>query len=274
MNMILSKKIHIDRPNRYILTIYVGKDHLSFSLHSPNERGSYIYENIAIGKNTNVFTVFKEVYFDNELFSLPFQKIIIMYDTPVFTFVPNLLNAENYKEDYLNLLFSEKQGVTMNQSISDTGISVIYKMPEDILTFIVGSFDKPQFFHFSAPFIIYFLEKLERVNYHRMVINLCEDRMDVFCFSRNTFLLGNSFSYNSVSEAVYYILFIWEQLKFNQMNDHLLITGNVEYGEKLYEKLKLYIRNIHSLSVLPEIHYAGIETGHIPFELIALSSCV
>ena len=260
----------IDNPERLTLTIYAGTENFSFSLYDPKETGSYFYKELTGENQTDAFAAFKDVFFDNAFFSLPFGKVWIMYRTPIFTFIPNAIYEEKSKEDFLQFQFPENQGVTLNNVISYTGISVIYKMPEDVHRFMLLSFAKPEFIHYSAPFISYFLEKVKNVNNRRMVVNLQKKGLDIFCFSGETFLLGNYFKCSNLEEAVYYILYTWKQLEFNQLDDFLHITGNSVFREELNNKLLLYIKNIYSLSIFPEIYFEGINTDHIPFELAAL----
>ena len=262
----------IDRPDRSILTIYTGPDQFSFSLYDPEEAGSYFYKELSDENQVDAFSSFKEVFFDHDFFSLPFRKIWIMNRTPTFTFIPDSIYQDKSKEDFLNFLFSEKQGITLNHTISSTGINVLYQLPENIYRFIIRSFTKPVFIHYSTPFITYFREKL-KANVCRMVINLQEKGLDIFCFSEETFLFGNYFPSNGLSETLYYILLIWKQLRFNQMNDYLHIMGNVTFKEGLICRLAPYLRHIYCLHIFPEIHFEEVETDQIPFELAALSSC-
>ena len=273
METILTKDLNIEHPDRSILTIYTGPEHFSFSLYDPEKTGSYFYEELTGENQPDVFSVFKETFFKQAFFSLPYRKVWIMNRTPSFTYVPRSFYKDNYREDFVNFLFSDKQGITMNNSVSSDGITVLYQMPEEVYRFMLRSFSKPEFVHYSSPIIAYFLKKSKKANIRQMVVNLQEKGLDIFCFSKETFLLGNYFPCKGLSEALYYILFTWKQLQMNQLADCLHITGDATFKGLLIDKLKLYLRNIYRLSILPEIHFEGVEIDRIPFELIALSLC-
>ena len=261
----------LDNPDRLILTIYIGPEHFSFSLYDPEGKGSFFYKDLTGENQTDSFSVLKEAFFDNSFFSLPFRKVWIMYRTPVFTFVPNSIYEEKSKEDFLRFQFPENQGRTLNHVVSYTGISVLYQISEEVYQFMLRSFAKSDFIHYSAPLITFFLEGVKNVGNRRMVVNLQEKGLDIFCFSRETFLFGNYFQCKGFSEALYYILFVWKQLQFNQLNDYLHITGDATFKEELTEKLSLYLQHIYQLAIPPVDHFEGVETDKIPFELIALS---
>jgi len=264
---------NIEHPDRSILAIYTGTEHFSLSVYNPEESGSYFYKELPIENQADAFSAFKEIFFNNDFFSLPFGKVWIMHRTPVFTFIPNSIYKDKTQEDFMDFLFSERQGIIMNHIVSYTGISVIWQTPETIHNFFIRSFTNPEFIHYSAPVIAYFSDKVKKVNFSRMVVILQEKGLDIFCFSERNFLMGNYFPCNNISDALYYILFTWKQLQFNQLYDYLHITGNASFREELITQLTPYLRNIYNLSVFPEIHFEGVDTGKIPFELAAISSC-
>ena len=271
MKSLFPEDINIDCPERLILTIYAGLEQFSFSIYDPEKAGSYFYGKLTDENDTDAFSAFKEIFFEQTFFSLPFRKVWIMYRTPVFTFVPNIIYKDNDKDDFMQFLFTESGGMTLNHIISCTRISVLYQMPEVVHQFMIRSFANPEFIHYSAPVIAYFLEEVKKANFRRMVVDLHEKGLDVFCFSKDTFLLGNYFPCKGLSDALYYILFTWKQLQFNQLNDYLHIAGDVAYKDELIEKLSSYLQQIRRLAVSPAIHFEGVNTDCIPFELAALS---
>jgi len=263
----------IDNPEQSILTIYLGSEKISFSMYDPEEKGSFFYNELTQENQTDVFSIFKDAFFDHTFFYLPFRKVWIMCRTPVFTFVPNSVYKDDSREDFMQFMFPENKGITLNHAIFSTGINVLYQLPEDVYRFMLRSFAAPEFIHYSAPLITYFLEKVKITNVSRMIVNLKEKGLDIFCFSGKTFLLGNYFPSNDLAEAVYYILFTWKQLQFSQLNDFLHIAGNTVLRDELINKLAPYLHNIGFLSIFPETHFEGVDADRIPFELAALSTC-
>ena len=263
----------IEYPEQSILTIYLSSEKISFSLYEPGKKGSFFYNELTPENHTDPFSIFKDTFFDHAFFYLPFKKVWVMSCTPVFTFVPDLVYKEDLREDFMHFMFPENRGITLNHSIPSLGINVLYRLSTDVYSFMLRSFNEPEFIHYSSPLITYFLEKVKTSDISRMVVNLKEKGLDIFCFSGKTFLLGNYFPCNDLAEAVYYILFTWKQLQFNQLKDYLHIAGNAAFKDELINKLTPYLDNIYSLSIFPEIHLEGVETNKVPFELAALSLC-
>jgi len=272
MEQIIKEK-NIDYPEQSILTIYAGPEQFSFSIYNPEEAGSYSYGELTDENQTDAFSVFKEEFFERTFFTLPFRKVWIMNHTPMFTFIPNSIYKEKDRDNYLDFMFSNRQGIPLNSSIPSAGIKVLYQLPEAIYHFMLRSFANPEFIHYSEPLISYFLKKNKPVNDCQMVVNLQKNGLDIFCFSKDTLLLGNYFPCKGLSEAVYFILFTWKQLRFSQLNDCLYITGNTVFKDDLIKKLTPYLQQIHYPAIPSEIYFEGVNTDCVPFELTALSLC-
>jgi len=264
---------NITRPEHSILTIYIGSEQFSFSIYDPDEAGSYFYGELTNENQTGDFSAFKEAFFEQTFFSLPFKKVWIMNRAPVFAFIPDSIYNDDCRDDFINFLFSDRQGIPMTNSVPSGQLTVLYQMPEAIHRFMLRSFAQPEFIHYSTPLITYFLEDSKKSDVRQMVVNLQKDGLDIFCFSTGVFLLGNHFPCKGLSDALYYIMFTWKQLCLNQTDVFLYITGNNVFKEELIEKLELYIRQIYFPEAPPEIYFEGVDTDCIPFELTALSSC-
>ena len=273
MNASFPEARSIGRPDRSILTIYTGSEHFSFSLYDPGKMGSYFYKELNDGERSDAFSYFKKVFFEQPLFSLPFRRVQIMNRTSNFAFIPDSFYKSESKDDFTHFLFPDRQGIVLTDSVFSAKIKVLYQLPEEIYRFMLRSFANPEFIHCSTPVITYFIENTKNSNARQMVINLQENGLDIFCFSKDSLLLGNFFPCKDLWDALYYILFVWKQLQMNQLIDYLHITGNSVFKEELINELALYLKQIMQPEISTEIYFKGIDTKFIPFELTALSVC-
>lgn len=106
-----------------------------------------------------------------------------------------------------------------------------------------------------------------------MIVNVHEKGIDVLCFSRKTFLLGNHFPCEKNRDAIYYILYAWKQLKLDRFADSLFVTGTPPLNEELVQNLRLYIRHVYQGRFPKKKRFENINAGNIPFELAAFSLC-
>jgi hypothetical protein len=269
------ENIDLTQAERYILAIRIHPEHYSFSLHNPSDSAFCFHYPIKKSKQISAFRFFQDIYFDsaNEFFTLPYRKVYIINYTSVFTYVPSLIFDDKDITTYLDFLFVENTGKLLHHSLQMQGITIVHTMPEEVYEFFQRSFIDAKIIHHTAPLIVYFQNRGQIINRNKIVVNLQDTELDILCFSRKTFLLGNHFHCNTLMDAVYYILFIWKQLNFNQLSDYAYIAGNPESKEGLIKELKIYIQNVIPSPVVPGKSSDQYENQIIPFEMACLSLC-
>lgn len=274
MKINLPENINLAQAGRYILTICIRPEGFSFSLYNPVENGSFFFREIENEDHKGTLSNFREYFYQNDFWTLPFRKIFLMDYTSCFTYVPSLICEENSSRDFMSFLFTEKTGEkTMCQRLMLSDLTILYQLEEANYEFFHRTFVGIRFIHYTSPFIAYFHERSKITRRSQMIINLSFAGMDIFCFREGKFLLGNRFKFAQWSDALYYILFSWKQLKLDQLTDFLYVTGEKELKKEAIESLKLYIYNIIPVNITPEAHFEGIDMGSIPFELTALTLC-
>jgi len=260
MKIQLPDKFDLTRPEHYILIVEVHPGQFSFFLYNPEDDFSYFYQRIPESEQPDAFVHFQNVFFDNEFFALPFKKVYLINYTPIFTYVPTPLFKEEDKKEYLKFHFIGHPGKILCQNLQKPAVSILHGMPEEIYDFFHRSFVDIQIMHHTAPLIRYFRNKIQLENWNRLIINRQGKYLDILCFSRSDFLLGNHFVCQQPADALSYILFVWQQMQFDQLKDFIYIMGD---KADLLRQLQVYIQNI-----IP----VDLTTG-IPFEITALTLC-
>jgi hypothetical protein len=271
MKIQTAENIDLSQSERYILTIRIHPEQFSFSIYNPMNNASYFYHSIERNKQSSAFHAFKDAYYDNEFFSLPYKKIYIINHTPVFTYIPSIIFENKDKDVYLNFLFMGKAGKSLFHNLQIQGITIVHVMSDEVYEFIQRSFIDVRIIHHTAPLITYLQAKKQIINQKKMLVNLQNTEIDILCFSHETFLLGNHFDCSSFMDAMYYILFIWKQLNFDQLNDFIYVAGDTQLKKVLIEKLNTYLQYIIPVGITPEAHLECINAQIIPFEMACLS---
>ncbi|MDR2621706.1 MAG: DUF3822 family protein [Dysgonamonadaceae bacterium] len=273
MKIELPDNINLGIAERYILTVYVHPEKFSFSLHCPDDLESYFFYKIDSTEQNDAFSIFKDIFFENDFFNYPFQRTCILVFSPLFTYVPNAIYSEKYKEDFIRFIFSEKAEIVLDHDVPLAKLRVLYPVSEAVYDFFIRSFNEPEFVHYSAPLIIYFYSPDIKQNQRQLIVNMHEKGIDIFCFSQKSFLLGNHFPCEKFQDALYFILYTWKQLKLKRFTDSLYVAGELHQSKELIDSLRLYLQQVH-LEPLPDIYRFGIPgTNNLPFELAIFSLC-
>jgi hypothetical protein len=272
MKINIPDTINLHTPEKYILTVYVHPEKFSFSLHCPDDPESYFFYKIDSAEQTDAFSVFKDLFFEYDFFAYSFQRTYVLVFSSLFTFVPNAMYSDQYKDDFIRFIFSEKEDKFLDHSISLPKLQVLYPISETVYDFFIRSFNHLEFIHHLTPLITYFYDPDTKYKNRRMIINMHEKGVDIVCFSRQLFILGNHFPCEKFQDAIYYILYTWKQLKMDRYTDLLYVSGAYEQNEELIRELKLYIQQVCPKPI-PEECWFDTHTQNIPFELAIFSLC-
>jgi hypothetical protein len=251
MKIQIPENIDLSRPEQYILTIEPHPERFAFSLCNPLKEGDYFYSLFSDNLQSGAFNSFKDVFFDNDFFTLPFRKVFVINHSPVYTYIPTLLFEEKDKKEYMQFLFSENTGKVLCQTVQKPELTILHEMPEEEHAFFRRIFVGCQIIHHTIPLLSYFQDIDEGfVDVNRMIIHKRGGEMDILCFLNDNLLLCNHFNCKQPDEAVYYSLFIWKQLKFDQLRDFVYIVGD---EPDLEELLGNYVRNVIPVEITPEM---------------------
>jgi hypothetical protein len=231
----------IDRQEaqRYALVIEVDGGRFAFSLYAPDEGVEWF--RYAFPTEEDGFSQFREAFFEYTFFSYPFRKTRIVNRTPIFTCIPKLLFEEKDKEAYMRFAFAEEEGLILHQTQAEPEMTILHALPEEVHGFLRRSFPEAVVVHHTVALIHWCQLKGEGTDANRMYIFRRPEGMDVLCFSHRQLLLSNYFRCESTEDAVYYILYVYKQLRFNQLKDHLCL---IEAEKELSRKLSNYVQHI------------------------------
>ena len=95
-------------------------------------------------------------------------------------------------------------------------ITIIFGMDKSAYSFLKEQYPEARFYSQASPLSEYFSTKSRLGNSKKMYVSLRKDAIDLFCYERGHLLLVNSFECKRTSDRIYYLLYAWKQLDFNQ----------------------------------------------------------
>ena len=110
------------------------------------------------------------------------------------------------------------------------------------------------------PFIDYFSVKSRLGNSKKMYASVRKDGIDIYCFERGHLLLANSFECTHTEDRIYYLLYAWKQLEFNQERDELHLTGILPEKDVLMSELKKFILQVFIMNPATNIDMQALLT--------------
>ena len=266
-------KLSADFSENYKVSIRLMPDGLSFSGYIPAEKDSFFMETFLYKPDIPVADSLQSVFFTNPCFSYPYQSCYVVDTIAKYTMVADPVFVEKEKE---RLFFfchpKDKSLKVLVQPIKVLSASILFGVDKEIYAFLLRSLVNPQFIHSLSPLIIAWINKSRLVFPKLMHVVVHENTIDVLCVEHGELLFVNSYSYENFNDVIYYIMYICKQTGFNQLEDHLTISGKKTICLSVLSVINKYVKKTDYLH--PQLNNYQVDEGqNLTLDMIALLEC-
>lgn len=256
--------IDFSKSEQYTLSIRLSADGFSFSVHRSSQNDDFFYAEYPVNVSCSMTANLKKMLQAKEELKHPYGQINILIDTPRFTSVPFDLFEDEETETLFYHNFPERENETVLCNIlGKSNIALLFGMDKHAHQLLGEQFPNARIFACVCPLIEYFTQKSRESNQRRLYVYFQTHQMTVFAFDKGKLLLVNTFNCKQTSDQIYYILYVWQQLGFNQEKDQLLLTGKMENKEDLLTELNKFLRQVTPLPM----------QDNLPFDIQTLMTC-
>jgi hypothetical protein len=261
-----------DSAEKYIMSIRLRPGGLSFSAYNPSEGQSFFYREIMFDRKIPYATSLKEIFFMNECLTWTYKRTNVLCLSPQYTLAPEMIQ-DKYRSRFLSFNFSSPEKRCLADHLKAERAKLFFGISEDVYEFCARSLTNPLFTHHVTSQLI-MLKNQAGDGYPGRMFVLVHHRMaDIICFEGTRLLFVNSFSFEQLSDLLYYILCVWKQTGMNQLNDALLLSGEVNLCERLTHSLQTYVHHTGRMEIPTGAYLLGGEIRQAPMDLILLLVC-
>lgn len=256
--------IDFTKSEQYTLSIRLSADGFSFSVHSPQQADGYFFESYPINTSYSLTANIKGMLTSTPALKHPYAQVNILIDTPRFTAIPFELFEDEQTEDLFYHNFPKNNHETILCNILGKGnIALLFGMDKYAHQLLNENFPQARIFACISPLIEHFVHKNHEDNRHQLFAHFKKNAFEIFAFDKGKLLLVNTFNCQQISDQVYYLLYIWQQLGFSQEKDQLWISGHVEKEEELQTELNKFLRQVTQIP----------SQAPLPFDIYTLMTC-
>ena len=95
--------------------------------------------------------------------------------------------------------------------------------------------------------------------------------MELFSFDKNRFKFCNSYATDQAHDAVYFLLYAWQQLGYDVQHDEIYLAGDIPEKDWMMEALHHYVQKVYALNAVTEFNHAPFTNyKEMPFDLQAI----
>lgn len=258
------------------LSIRVCSNGLSFCTYAPGREDPFEYKVWDVNHTISLAANLKDALMHEPMLKQEYQRVNVLIATPHFTTVPV---AAFQKEDIASVYQftfpkDRPQHVSYNV-LRRSGIAIVFGLDRNIHQLLLDDFPRARFYASASTLIEFFSERSLFGPGRKMYVYLHEKEMTVYAFEQGRMLFVNTFSAVSVADMQYYALHVWQEMKFDQVDDALFIVGDNEPRTmELSEKIKYFLQRVAVIDRGEDFKDRITMGNHlIPYDLQTLLIC-
>jgi hypothetical protein len=125
--------------------------------------------------------------------------------------------------------------------IKPLGVHNVFALSRDLVTLVAGIFRNVGILQQATPFLWNLANQNRSLIKTRVYLGLNGGFFDIAAIGNEKFSLYNTFQYVSETDLLYYVLYVYRQLKLNTEQIPLVISGELSSKATYYETLKQYL---------------------------------
>lgn len=266
-------KLTANNSEKYIMSIRLRSDGLSFSGYCPSENESFFYRDVEFDRTKDYVPSLKEFFFEHEFLAYPYKQTNVVFVSPRYTVIPSETFEERRQADLMKFVFSSTSDRSLSNTLTRGGADVVFGMDEEVYGFCARSLINPAFVHHIAPQLSLWKQQSRGQVSRQMYVVVHRRMMDVACFVQGKLLFVNTFEHDTPDDILYYILYVWKQVGMDQEKDLLHIYGGASLRTCMTTMLQSYIQYTAPAELPVEAYLQGAEMVHAPLDLAALLVC-
>jgi len=235
----------LDPPGFYQMILTLGRTSLEAVVFDPSRKKFIAFIQYNIPGNSGKKEYFEQVgriMAADELLRLPYKNIRVIWQSQTSTLVPAPLFDIGARESYLQFNQGLDAGdVVISDNIRNADAYNIFAVPAELYT-AVGSLHPRIHHHASVLIETLLLLNRHNINPMQVFVNVHTGFFDMVVINERKLRFYNSFAYNSVEDFIYFVLYVFEQLKLMPEKDMVTLSGQILKNSPIYDIMYKYIR--------------------------------
>ncbi len=244
----------------YRINIQLSSNNISFAIADSVQSKILVLESYTfhLAFSTDLYLqALKKLFAENKFLSNFYRSVHVAIVNQLSTLVPDALFEEQKKEKYFSLNHSIKNDerllVDKLKSIDSRNV---FALKSEVEAFIKSKFPNAFFAHHSSVLIENILLQNNNKTAKTVFVHVQQLQFDVIVTEGKNLLFQNSFIHQTTEDFIYYILFVFEQLKLNADKTEIYLLGEIEKNSALYSIVTKYIRNVNFAERTDALNYS------------------
>ncbi|ETN96408.1 Protein of unknown function [Zhouia amylolytica] len=182
---------------------------------------------------------------EHKLSETAYDKITLIHNNELSSFVPKDLFNENHLANYLkyNVKILATDFIAYDELKTASMVNV-YVPFTNVNNFIFDSIGEFEFKHTASILVENLLHKAPKTLDSVMFVNVHNGHFEIVISKNSKLILYNRYTYQTKEDFIYYILFTAEQLQLNPAHFTLYLLGDIQKDSELFDITYKYIKYV------------------------------
>ncbi|QLE02968.1 DUF3822 family protein [Galbibacter sp. BG1] len=188
----------------------------------------------------------------DSLKDLTFQKVNVIHENELSTFVPKSLFNESDLSNYLkyNVKILENDYINYDE-LSTYDIYNVYVPFININNYLFDKFGDFEYKHFSTILLEALFKAAKKSDVETVYVYVSNGHFEIVVLHQKKLILYNTFQYQEKEDFLYYLLFTIEQLDLNPEETPTYLFGSITEEDPRFELAYKYIRHLEIAHLQP-----------------------
>ena len=252
------------------MTLRISRGTLAFAMAEKDHAEQIAFTPYVIKSGVSIAANLREA-FKTETWLHNTDRARVLIDTPVLLIPIEEYHEENAETLYMHS-FPDTEGCTvMTGVLPDLNAVVLYSVNKDLKLVVGDHYDDVKFMPLMQP-VWHYLHRRSFIGIHRKLFaHFHDNRLELFSFERNRFVFSNAYDIKHRKDALYFMLFVWQELALDQQKDELYLSGDIIEREELIAELQAHLRKVMTINPAADFNRAPMTAiKGITFDLLTL----
>lgn len=267
LNQLMEQSLHK-------LIIQVSLQKFTFIIQEIESKQICHFASEGFNQNRTIEEQLHSLFAKHEILSSSFADILVLHDNNLNTFIPTALFDENALGSYLQ--YNTKVFATdffAFDELTDKNMNNVYVPYVQINNVLLDKLGEFTYQNINTALVHHVLDLASNSTAIEVYAYVQKDHFELIVTQEGKLILFNSFLYNTAQDFIYYLLFVYEQLKLDPETTPLKLLSRIEKEDSLFEQAYTYIRQVDLLEeeaiIAPNLllHYQVPKQHYILFHL-------
>lgn len=249
--------------------IRVGHKSLSFSVVDKTAEASVRFEPYTIKSGISMAANLRQAFLDSDLLRQGYQKVGVLIDSPTLLLPIELFQEEDLPTLYRYSFEMGESSSLIRKVLPNQNAVAVFPINKDLKLVIEDHFADVRYSPVCVPVWNYLQQRSFQGANRKLYGYFHDKKLDIFCFDKQRFKFSNSYEVNHGKDAIYFLLYVWNQLLMDARKDELSVVGDIPDRTETIDQLKRYVRKVFALNPAAEFNRTPVtRVKDMPFDLL------